>query len=278
MPVADGVTVNAVTAPRTILLKGRGIREEQPALAQITPGMLLMLTPNGVQPHNNPGVKAAPLFALENELFGLGINDVYNPGDNVQCEWCNGPQWVLVLVDAGASAIAVGDFLESAGDGSMRLCSSEAGSAVKATGTSGTSNTEISYTAVDYGTQGNSISVTIATASGAGSVSVVGTAITVTPPAAANTVAQVIAMINAITPPTVNPNSGQDNSEGIQASQLVVASTTGNGTGAPVNSTVTLTSGANATSFGAGSEIAIARDALNNSSASTPAFLRAVLI
>jgi hypothetical protein len=275
MPLADGVTVNS--APRTVLLKGRGCREELTALAPILPGALCMITPTGIQPHNNPGVKAPPLFALENELFGLGLDDVYNPDDLVQAEWSGAPQWILAYVDAGAAAITRGDLLESAGDGSLRLSSMEAGSAVKASGTNGSGNGELTITAVDYGTQGNGITVTIAAASGAGSVVVNGQAITVTPPAATNTVAQVIAMINAIIPPTINPNSGQDNPPVPQASSLVVASTTGNGSGAPTTGTITLASGANATSFAPGA-IAQSLDTVNNSAGSTIARLRCVLI
>ena len=106
--------------PRTILLKGRGIRDERVAQAAILPGQLLLLRSDGqFQVHNGAGAFAPATFALENELFGLGVDDTYNANDLVQAEMCGPPQWVLARLPASASAVNIGDLLQSNGDGNL---------------------------------------------------------------------------------------------------------------------------------------------------------------
>lgn len=108
------------TAPRTILLKGRGTRDERVANAGINPGYLLNTRSDGkYEKHGTAGANTPRIFALENELFGLGIDDAYVANDLVQAEQCGPPQWVLAKLPADATAVVIGDKLQSNGDGTL---------------------------------------------------------------------------------------------------------------------------------------------------------------
>lgn len=106
----------------TILLKGRGIRKEGIAGGTITPGHLLTLSSSDTMVvHATAKGPAAPLFAVENDILGKEITDNYVANDYVQAEYLTSGCEVNALVAAAASAIVVGDLLESAGDGTLRI-------------------------------------------------------------------------------------------------------------------------------------------------------------
>lgn len=112
-------------SPRTILLKGRGTRDERVANEAIMPGSLIRCRSDGTFENSKAAGENIPrIFALENELFGLGIDDTYNQNDLVQAEMCGPPQWVLARVPASAAAIAVGATLQSNGDGTLVVVTS----------------------------------------------------------------------------------------------------------------------------------------------------------
>ena len=114
------LTINA--RPRTIRLKEVGIRMERPAQGTITPGNLVALTrSDGFIRHPSAGNKCSAMFALENELLGLGIDDNYVSGDLCQVEVFDAGDWVLATVAAAATKIWEGDYLESDGAGNLRL-------------------------------------------------------------------------------------------------------------------------------------------------------------
>jgi hypothetical protein len=115
----------------TIIAIGSGIRYESPADAIITPGDLVIQTPTGCMRHNVAASYSEPFFAIENEIFGRGLNlgmgfansnypVDYAIGDNVLLEACCSGMAVNVNVAAGAPAILKGDLMESAGNGTMR--------------------------------------------------------------------------------------------------------------------------------------------------------------
>jgi hypothetical protein len=110
-----------ITNPRTIRLKGQGVRLERPAAGTITPGHLVKLGAANTLVVNSVALTKCPLiFALENELVGLGIDDNYVSGDLVQAEHMYPGQWVNALVAASAAALVIGDFVEPAADGTVR--------------------------------------------------------------------------------------------------------------------------------------------------------------
>ena len=112
----------------TILLKGRGIRKEAAAGGTITPGDLLNIDSTGkLIRHASAAMRAAPLFAVESEGLNNepqtagGINNDYVSGDFVQAEYLYCGCEVYALVAASASAIVIGNMLESDGAGGLRL-------------------------------------------------------------------------------------------------------------------------------------------------------------
>lgn len=107
--------------PKTILLKGGGLRKEGEAGAAITPGYLVDRNASDeLIPHGGAGLNAIPMFALENDVIGKEIDVDYILGDNVITAMPERGGEVYGLVAAGAAAIVIGDFLESAGDGTLR--------------------------------------------------------------------------------------------------------------------------------------------------------------
>lgn len=105
------------------LKKYTDIINEYEASAVIIPGQLVQLDSDGkVKPHATAGGLAEKAFALEDELQGKGIDDAYAIGDRVQV-WNTRPgDEVYALLNPSATAvnITIGDFLESAGNGSLQ--------------------------------------------------------------------------------------------------------------------------------------------------------------
>ena len=96
------------------------IVEEYTAAAAITPGMLLELTSaSKVQKHSTAGGNMIPMFALEDELQGNGIDDAYAADDQVQVWVAGRGDMVYALLKDGED-VSVGDYLESAGDGYLK--------------------------------------------------------------------------------------------------------------------------------------------------------------
>lgn len=106
----------------TIVLKGEGIRKERIATTAVNPGHLVAITStDGIRTHNVAAGNAQRAFAVENEVFGDGIDDSYAIGDRVLYEVLCGGAEVQAKLAAAAAAVTRGDFLESAGDGTLRV-------------------------------------------------------------------------------------------------------------------------------------------------------------
>lgn len=113
---------------RAAILKGKeqSQMKELIAAGAITPGHLLAITSAGKYVvHGTAKGYAATIFADMNSLIGKGLDDAYAANDFVQGWFLARGSEVNALVAAGAAAIAVGDYLESAGDGTLRKKTSE---------------------------------------------------------------------------------------------------------------------------------------------------------
>ncbi len=110
-------------AVKTISLRGSGIRKEAIAAAAITPGELIertTATAPTVQRHSTAVGNAQNMFAVEDELQGNGIDvDYAAPGQVLFEVYPQGAE-VYALLEASSAAVVIGDFLVSAGDGSLR--------------------------------------------------------------------------------------------------------------------------------------------------------------
>lgn len=108
-------------AKNTIKLKKYSdVVKEKTAASAITPGMLITLDTNGkVKAHDGAAEDAVPMFALEDELQGKGIDDAYSADDPVQC-WMpyRGDEVYAILVDG--ENVSIGAYLVSDGSGNLK--------------------------------------------------------------------------------------------------------------------------------------------------------------
>lgn len=105
------------------LKKYSNVIEEITATAvAITPGSLLELTSGDeVQVHATAERNVLPMFALEDELQGNGIDDNYAVSAKIQV-WIPGRgDIVYAILKDDTAAVVIGDFLESAGGGLLQL-------------------------------------------------------------------------------------------------------------------------------------------------------------
>lgn len=118
----------ASLTPKTIDLKGTGISKEGTVATgqTITPGQLLTRASTGIIVHATAAGNAAKLFAKENELLGKTITDTYTAGMNIQMMFFPPGSEVYALLAASGAAVAIGDFVESAGNGNLRKLSASA--------------------------------------------------------------------------------------------------------------------------------------------------------
>jgi hypothetical protein len=105
----------------TIIAKGKGVRMERLAGGAITPGHLVMLnSDNEFVVHATARQRAAPIFAIEQELFGRDLDSAYAENDHTLAEFCTPGMEVYAVFAAASHTIAIGELLESAGDGTLR--------------------------------------------------------------------------------------------------------------------------------------------------------------
>lgn len=96
------------------------IVEEYPAAAAIYPGSLVEVnTEDEVKVHATAGGNVLPMFALEDELQGRGIDTPYAAADRVQC-WIPNRGEIVLAILADGQRVANGDFLESNGAGYLQ--------------------------------------------------------------------------------------------------------------------------------------------------------------
>ena len=108
-------------ALKSVIIKGNGIRKEAVANGSITPGHLLVLESTGkVAVHGTAGGNQNAIFAHEDDLQGNGIDTVYANSVTVQYNAFKKGEEVNALL-ANGETVVIGDFLESNGDGTLRL-------------------------------------------------------------------------------------------------------------------------------------------------------------
>jgi len=94
--------------------------EEMVASAAITPGMLLIIESTGkVKAHNQADKDVFPIFALEDELQGKGIDDAYAANAPVQC-WIPYRGDIVNAILADGQKVVIGDPLTSDGYGRLK--------------------------------------------------------------------------------------------------------------------------------------------------------------
>ena len=109
----------------TIMLNEHFVEENRHvAEVAITPGELVDYNADpkrDIIPHATAGDKAAAWFAMENELAGEGIEVDYAVGDQVKVGMAQAGCKVFAFLDFSSLATVQGSFLESAGNGNLRV-------------------------------------------------------------------------------------------------------------------------------------------------------------
>lgn len=113
---------------RTILLKGRGIRKEGiTGVAALQPGYIVEREGDGtIIAHETAAGNMSPAVVVENELLGDEITTPYAIGSQVVYEVLPRGAEFLAVLAANAAAIIVGSYLESDGDGTVRILTAAA--------------------------------------------------------------------------------------------------------------------------------------------------------
>lgn len=98
--------------------------EEYAAGGTITPGHLVALNSDGeVIVHATEAGVILPMFALEDELQGKGIDDTYKEDDRVQV-WIPGRGDEVYALLAANESVNIGDYLVSKGGGTLKKLAS----------------------------------------------------------------------------------------------------------------------------------------------------------
>lgn len=108
-------------AKNTVKLLGEGVQNEDDKAAEaITPGHLVTFNSSGdLIKHATAGGAAANTYAIEREEMGDDIDDPYAVDDTVKVGHF-GPGCRLYVPVASGQNLIKGDFLESAGNGTLR--------------------------------------------------------------------------------------------------------------------------------------------------------------
>jgi len=210
------------------------LKREAVAAGAITPGMLIARATTGkVAVHTVANGVAQLRIALENQLFGKGIDDAYAADDRVPYMIARSGDEFNGLIAEGQN-VAISYKLISAGNGLFQKASPTETKASIVTGTSGAKN-GITYTSVLYGYEGNGIEIKLVDPSGANqalAVSVTGKVITVSlatgsgsaiSSTAALVVAALIASASASALVTPTLTSGNDGSVAVVAADVYTA-------------------------------------------------------
>ena len=116
-------------AIKTILVVGAelSIRKEGIAGGAVTPGHLVQGPASAIIVHAGAGLSAQKSFAVENEVVGGDIGAAYANLDTILVAVCPPGSIVYALADAGG--VTAEDFVESAGDGTLRTVATSAATA-----------------------------------------------------------------------------------------------------------------------------------------------------
>lgn len=115
----------------TVIMKGEVTRGEGKANAAITPGQLIEWISSGnLQRHSVAGSNAQRMFALEDELQGNELTVDYATNSIVQYGVFHPGAEVWSLLSDGEAAV-IGSFLESNGDGDLRVYLASSAGAVE---------------------------------------------------------------------------------------------------------------------------------------------------
>ena len=105
--------------PNQVILKGDPITKEGKAAEAVSPSELIEFSSGELQAHSTAGGNAQPRFAVENDLFGEGLDTDYETGDEVTYIVGRQGDEVYALL-SGLENVNEDDALESDGAGALQ--------------------------------------------------------------------------------------------------------------------------------------------------------------
>lgn len=113
-------------AIKTIIVVGAefAIRKEGIAAGVVTPGHLVQGPDTDIVVHATAAATAQKAFAMENEVVGGEIGTDYADNDTIL--YAVVPPGAIVFAIADSGGVTAEDFVESAGDGTLRLVATQA--------------------------------------------------------------------------------------------------------------------------------------------------------
>lgn len=107
-------------AYRTVVVMGELCVKEALASGNVTPGMLVKRSSaTQVVAHDVAGGFAQKLFAIEDDLQGKGVSDVYATTSRLRMHVAKAGDEIAAIIKT-SETIAAGDLLESAGNGTLQ--------------------------------------------------------------------------------------------------------------------------------------------------------------
>lgn len=124
--------MSAAWTGRSVKIKGDGVTNEATGEGAITPGHLVQLDSAGVvKVHASAGQNAEKAFALEDDVQGNDITDAYATGNQVLYGVFKSGDEVCGILADGQKAIGGVSWLESNGNGELRVHSADSAGAVE---------------------------------------------------------------------------------------------------------------------------------------------------
>ena len=120
------------TDPKVIVLNGDPRITDEKAGGAVTPGHLVARSAGTYIAHGTAAANAAKLFALETPYQSnlpagtKAIDKAYASGDSMRVAHCRSGDVIYALLAANAAAVTDGAYLESAGDGTIRIATADA--------------------------------------------------------------------------------------------------------------------------------------------------------
>lgn len=109
-------------ASKVIALRGEPTVDEQNTASEaITPGMLIEINAGQWRKHATAAGNSERAFALERDEMGKDIDTAYASGDRVKAGFFSKGQKVNALVATGVALVEGETYLESAGNGLLRI-------------------------------------------------------------------------------------------------------------------------------------------------------------
>jgi hypothetical protein len=115
-----------MSTPKKVALQGMPTYDEQKTASEtLKAGHLIEISSGQWRKHAGAALNAPPIFAMERDELGTGMETTYASGDRVKAGRFKKGDKVSCRIASGQN-IADGDYLESAGNGTLKKVATDA--------------------------------------------------------------------------------------------------------------------------------------------------------